>query len=59
MCSLLKEQDNSFFIYLCIIRNQDTSFIVLINTCVIKGNFIYFQTIYIICNINDILLYTL
>jgi hypothetical protein len=42
MCSLLKEQNNSFFIYFYIIKNQDTFLIVLINTCVIKDNFIYF-----------------
>jgi hypothetical protein len=36
MCSLLKEQNNSFFIYSYIIGNQDTFFIVLINTYVIK-----------------------
>jgi hypothetical protein len=42
MCSLLKEQNDSLFIYSYIIRNQDTSLIILINTCVIKGNFIYF-----------------
>jgi hypothetical protein len=59
MCSLLKEQDNSLFIYLCIIRNQDTFFTILINTYVIKDNFIYFQTVCILCNINSILLYTL
>jgi hypothetical protein len=42
MCFLLKEQNNSFFIYLYTIENQDTLFIILINTYVIKGNFIYF-----------------
>jgi hypothetical protein len=42
MCSLLKEQNNSLFIYLYTIENQDTSFIVLINTYVIRDNFIYF-----------------
>jgi hypothetical protein len=42
MCSLLKKQDNSLFIYSYIIENQDTSLIILINTCVIRGNFIYF-----------------
>jgi hypothetical protein len=59
MCSLLKEQNNSFFIYSYTIKNQNISFIVLINTYVIKGNFIYFQTIRVLCNINSILLYTL
>jgi hypothetical protein len=59
MCSLLKKQDNSLFIYSCIIRNQDTFLIVLINTYVIKDNFIYFQTAHVLCNINSILLYTL
>jgi hypothetical protein len=59
MCSLLKEQDDSFFIYLCIIGNQDTFLTILINTCVIKDNFIYFQTARVLCNINDITLYTL
>jgi hypothetical protein len=42
MCSLLKKQDNSLFIYSYIIRNQAILFIILINTYVIKGNFIYF-----------------
>jgi hypothetical protein len=42
MCSLLKEQDDSLFTYPYTIENQDTSLIVLINTYVIKGNFIYF-----------------
>jgi hypothetical protein len=42
MCSLLKEQDNSLFIYSYIIENQDTFLIILINTYVIKDNFIYF-----------------
>jgi hypothetical protein len=59
MCSLLKEQDNSLFIYSYIIRNQDTPFITLINTYVIKGNFIYFQTARVLYNINSILLHTL
>jgi hypothetical protein len=59
MCSLLKEQDNSFFIYSYIIENQNTSFTVLINTYTIKDNFIYFQTTCIFYNINSIILYTL
>jgi hypothetical protein len=59
MCSLLKEQNNSFFIYFYTIRNQDTFLIILINTYVIKGNFIYFQTARVFYNINSILLYTL
>jgi hypothetical protein len=59
MCSLLKEQDNSLFIYFYTIKNQDTSLIILINTYVIKGNFIYFQTTRVLCNINSILLHTL
>jgi hypothetical protein len=59
MCSLLKEQNDSLFIYLYTIKNQDTFLIILINTCVIKGNFIYFQTMCVLCNINSILLYTL
>jgi hypothetical protein len=59
MCSLLKKQNNSLFICSYIIENQDTLFIVLINTYVIKGNFIYFQTACVLCNINSILLYTL
>jgi hypothetical protein len=59
MCSLLKKQDNSLFIYFCIIENQNTLFTVLINTYVIKGNFIYFQTVCVLYNINSILLYTL
>jgi hypothetical protein len=59
MCSLLEKQDNSFFIYLCTIRNQDTFLIILINTYVIKGNFIYFQTTRVLCNINNIILYIL
>jgi hypothetical protein len=59
MCSLLEEQDNSLFIYLYTIENQDTPLIILINTYAIKGNFIYFQTIYVLCNINSIILYTL
>jgi hypothetical protein len=42
MCSLLEKQDNSFFIYPYTIKNQDTLFIILINTCVIEDNFIYF-----------------
>jgi hypothetical protein len=42
MCSLLKKQDNSLFIYSYIIENQDTFLTVLINTCAIKDNFIYF-----------------
>jgi hypothetical protein len=42
MCSLLKEQDDSLFTYLYTIRNQDTLLIILINTYVIKDNFIYF-----------------
>jgi hypothetical protein len=42
MCSLLKEQNNSLFTYLYTIGNQDSSFIILINTYAIKGNFIYF-----------------
>ena len=59
MCSLLKEQDNSLFIYSYTIENQDTFFTVLINTCAIRGNFIYFQTARVLCNINGILLHTL
>jgi hypothetical protein len=59
MCFLLKEQDDSLFIYLCTIGNQDTSLIILINTYAIKDNFIYFQTTRVLCNINGILLYTL
>jgi hypothetical protein len=59
MCSLLKEQDNSLFIYSYTIENQDTLLIILINTCVIRDNFIYFQTVYIFYNINSILLHTL
>jgi hypothetical protein len=59
MCSLLKKQDNSLFIYSYTIRNQDTFLIVLINTYVIKGNFIYFQTMCVLCNINNITLYIL
>jgi hypothetical protein len=59
MCSLLKEQDNSLFIYLYTIENQTTFLIILINTCVIKGNFIYFQIVCVFCNINNILLHTL
>jgi hypothetical protein len=42
MCSVLKKQDNSLFIYFYTIRNQDTSLTILINTYVIKDNFIYF-----------------
>jgi hypothetical protein len=42
MCFLLEKQDNSLFIYLCIIENQNTLFTILINTYVIRGNFIYF-----------------
>jgi hypothetical protein len=59
MYSLLEEQDDSLFIYPCIIGNQDTVLTVLINTYVIKGNFIYFQTTRVLCNIDGILLYTL
>jgi hypothetical protein len=59
MCSLLEEQDNSFFTYSYTIENQNTSLTVLINTYAIKGNFIYFQTARVLCNINDITLYTL
>jgi hypothetical protein len=59
MCSLLKEQDNFLFIYFYIIGNQDTFLIILINTYAIKGNFIYFQTTRVLCNINGITLYTL
>jgi hypothetical protein len=59
MCSLLKEQNNSFFIYSCIIKNQDILFIILINTYTIKGNFIYFQTVCVLYNINNIILYIL
>jgi hypothetical protein len=59
MCSLLKEQNNSLFIYLYTIENQDTSFIVLINTYVIRGNFIYFQIACVFYNIKGILLHTL
>jgi hypothetical protein len=42
MCSLLKEQDDSLFTYSYTIENQDTSLTILINTYVIRGNFIYF-----------------
>jgi hypothetical protein len=59
MCSLLKEQDNSLFTYSYTIENQDTSLIILINTYAIKGNFIYFQTTCVLCNINSITLHTL
>ena len=59
MCSLLKEQDNSLFIYPYTIENQDTSLTILINTYTIKGNFIYFQTAHVLCNINSILLHIL
>jgi hypothetical protein len=59
MCFLLEEQDNSLFIYSCIIENQDTLLTILINICAIKDNFIYFQTTCVLCNINGILLYTL
>jgi hypothetical protein len=59
MCFLLEKQDDSLFIYLCIIENQDTSLTVLIDTCAIEGNFIYFQTARVLCNINSITLYIL
>jgi hypothetical protein len=59
MCSLLKKQDDFLFTYLYTIKNQDTPLIVLINTYVIKGNFIYFQTTRVLYNINGIILYTL
>jgi hypothetical protein len=59
MCSLLKKQDNSFFIYPYTIENQNTFLITLINTYVIRGNFIYFQTVCVLYNINNITLHTL
>jgi hypothetical protein len=59
MCSLLKKQDDSLFIYPYTIENQDTLFTALIDTYVIRGNFIYFQTARVLCNINGITLHTL
>jgi hypothetical protein len=59
MCSLLEEQDDSLFTYPYTIRNQDTPLTALIDTCAIGGNFIYFQTARVLCNINGITLYTL
>jgi hypothetical protein len=59
MCFLLKEQDNSLFTYSYTIGNQDTSFIVLIDTYAIRDNFIYFQTVRVLYNINSITLHTL
>jgi hypothetical protein len=59
MCSLLEEQDDSLFTYPCTIENQDTPLTVLIDTYVIGGNFIYFQTARVLCNIDGITLHTL
>src|SRR5277367_1071716 len=57
--SVLEGFKDSLFTYPYTIGNKDTPLTILINTCAIGGNFIYFQTIYILCNTNNLILYTL
>src|SRR5277367_2230631 len=59
ICSILEGFEDSLFTYPYTIGNKDTPLTILINTCAIGGNFIYFQTICILCNTNDLTLYTL